>query len=129
MLQLSGADALVMNMDMIHCWMFGLGAYISIMAIIWTMLKFLRLTRCRHVLQSVVKMWDLMMKNFQIRTEIDHHNDHHNRIYICKYGDKFHSNTRCKHITDSSTGELKSSVKRLTICGQCEKLGWDNAGV
>ena len=86
-LQLSGADALVMNMDvdfMIHCWMFGLGAYISILAMIWAMLKFLWLTPCRHVLRSVVKMWDLMLKNFQIKTETDHHDDHpgrYNRIF------------------------------------------------
>ena len=124
-----------MNIDldfMIHCWMFGLGAYVSIMAMIWAMLKFLWLTPCRHALRSIVKMWDLKLKNFQILTDTDHHNDHprrYNRIYLCKYGDKFHSNTRCKHITDSSTGKMKSSVKRLSICGQCEKLGWNDADV
>ena len=77
-------------------------------------------------------MWDLILKNFQIKTETDYHDDHpgrYNRIYLCKYGDKFHANTRCKHVTDASTGEMKSSVKRLTICGQCEKLGWNDADV
>ena len=127
--QLSAANALLMNLDldfMFYCWIFGLGVCISIMTMIRVALKFLWLTPCRHVLQVAVRMWDWLMKNVHIKTD-----NHHDRIFICKYGEKFYSSARYKHVIDASIGELKSTVQRLEICMllTAKQLGWDDASV
>ena len=103
------------------CWLLGLGVSVMMLTIARVLLKCVWTTPCRRMISSTVTLWDYLMDMVKITTHTDGR-----RIYLCKHGERFHVNRSCTYVTDKSNRmELKSGVKHIRMCENCQRLGWD----